>query len=379
MIKTKCLRNNAGAVLLMACVGLFVILTVAAGYTLSLFGELANARRFQQSTAAFWLAQAGISRVVHDMDIFADGDEQVIPVAGGKIYLTKDDSSVLKRVVTSTGEVGGSQRRIQVEFPAREPEAFEHSLSTKGDIVVNGARAVLALNDKIRLSGEFTNNARYSSIFIEDKQQGLAPGRVSVVYPDLDGNGKPDEFADFLAYNQRLLARYDKNQIAHVKGSRTYVLTPNKDLKDKKIIYVEGREGHGDVIIHFGGNWDKKQNVTVISTGTVTFNQGGVMGRDAKLNIIAWSGYKETALLPSTHNGIVLTKGRAVFDEIHDTSITNGTVIADGGIRFGEIWSTKTFNYANYNQEGLLPPGFEELMGSRNLGYAATPNEWKEI
>ena len=103
------------------------------------------------------------------------------------------------------------------------------------------------------------------------------------------------------------------------------------------------------------------------------------MSEGSQLNIIAWSGYKETAVLPSSFKGVIFTHGKAVFDEVHDTSITNGSVIANEGIEVKEVWSTKTFNYADTRENGQVPPGFEGLIGGGITKYSIKPDLWKEI
>ncbi len=363
----------------MACLGLFVVLMLTAGFALSLVSELGNAQRFRNRTAAFWLAQAGLSRYLYEQDFFRGEEEREIALPGGRVRLSKDDSVTDRRVVSATGLVKGSKRTIQLVFDAQYPEVFENALSTGGDLVINGRRAVLALNDRIRLSGQMRNTARFASVFAEDIREGMNPGRVSLIYPDRNDNGRTDEFEDFLAHNRELIQGYPQQEVAYIQGNNTLVLTPASNLQGKKIVYVEGEEGQGDVVIQFGGAWDDGQQLTVISTGDVTFNQGGAMARDARLNIIAWSGYKESAVLPSEHHGLIMTKGMARFNEIYDTSVTNGCVIADGGIAVGEVWSTKTFNFLNLIRDGRLPPGFEGLIGTRTAGYRERPNTWKEI
>ena len=119
--------------------------------------------------------------------------------------------------------------------------------------------------------------------------------------------------------------------------------------------------------------------MTIISTGTVVHNQTGFAAPDSQLNIISWAGYLETASLPSSHNGVIYTHGIAQFDNIYDTTVTNGSVIANGGITIGEIWSTKTFNYADTTIDGIVPAGFEGLRGGGASGYVAKPSAWKAI
>ena len=45
----------------------------------------------------------------------------------------------------------------------------------------------------------------------------------------------------------------------------------------------------------------------------------------------------------------------------------------------GEIWSTKTFNYADTTTDEIVPAGFEGLVGGGASGYVAEPDTWKAI
>jgi hypothetical protein len=199
------------------------------------------------------------------------------------------------------------------------------------------------------------------------------------MFPDANNNGRPDEFSDFVDFYRGLISNYSRDEVIYIKGNGSYTLTPDDSLKGKKIVFVDGNEGEGNVTIQLNGTWDKGETLTVVSTGTVTFNQGGSIPSDSQLNIVAWSGYHETAILPSEFNGIIYTHGVAEFDNIFASSVTNGCVIAQGGLAFGEVWSPKTFKYANVFRDGALPPGFQGLASDGSNGYAATPLSWKEI
>jgi hypothetical protein len=134
------------------------------------------------------------------------------------------------------------------------------------------------------------------------------------------------------------------------------------------------------VTINTSGLVGANQDLTVITTGSVTFNQNGAQAAGSQLNIIAWGGYNETVSAPSTYNGVIYTHGVADFDRITADSVTNGSVIADGGIVLGEIWSTKIFNYADQTNGGITPPpGFAGLKGATTMNIATQPTLWKEI
>lgn len=373
------LNNNKGSALIVAYFVMSVLVTLSAAFSLYTFNEVNNAKRFRDSTSAFWLAEAGISEYRATPSILENAEEYLLTYEKGTVLLEKDDSKKGKRIVTATAKVGGSERKIYTEFPAIAPDVFNNTVSTKGNILVNGEKSTLTVNSKVRVGGKVQDKSKHSTVMLEDKLEGVNSEAVSLTYPDVNQNGKPDEFRDFVEFNRKVLAKYPPEEVLYIKGSGNYTITPNKALAGKKIVYVEADEGDGNVDIQFSGAWEDEQNLTIISTGKVTYSQAATVGSNSQLNIIAWSGYLETAVLPGTHHGVIFTHGVAEFDEMHDTSITNGVLIANGGIEFKEVWSNKTFNYVDPRKAGAVPPGFEGLLGNGKSGYASAPNLWAEI
>ena len=370
--------NNKGVVLIAAYMVLFVLLALASSVAMLNFSESSDARRYRETTKAFWLAEAGINLFMANTGMLDETESQIIAEEDGTIRLLRDDSNPQYRLITATGTVGGSQRKIQVKYPALST-ILENTISTKGNILIEGHKSSLMINDKLRLTGKVINTSAHPFVFFEDKQEGANESLVAITYPDADHNGVTDEFNDFVAFNRDLVASYPEEEVVYIRGNGTYIITPDSSLEGKKIIYVEGdREGEGNAVIQFAGALGEKQNLTIIATGTVTHNQAGLAPDGSQLNIIAWSDYFETAALPSIHNGVIYTHGTAYFDEMHDTSVTNGSIIANGGIIIREIWSTKTFNYADMRKRGVVPPGFEGLVGGEG-SYTPKPSSWSEI
>lgn len=371
--------NNKGAVLILAYIVLFALLTLSAGIASFNINEHNYARRHYFSTAAFWLAEAGINIFMKDTRVLDQTGSYTMQDGNGMIDITKDDSNFRRRVVTATGTFAGIKRSIQITYPAKAPEVFRNTVSTKGDLVIEGKKAMAAINDKTRLNGKIIDHGEHSRVFLEDKDEGVSAGLVSLNYPDANNNGVADEFADFVQINRGILQNYPSEEVLYIKGNGTYMIAPDSSLDGKKIIYVEGDEGHGNVVILFGEGLKKNQQMTIISTGTVIHNLTGFAAPDSQLNIISWTGYWETAALPASHNGVIYTHGIAHFDNIYDTTVTNGNVIANGGIAIGEIWSTKTFNYADTTTDEIVPAGFEGLVGGGGSGYVTKPDAWKAI
>jgi len=373
------ISNNKGAVLITAYMVLFVLMTVSSSIALFNFSELRDSHRHRDSTLAFWLAEAGISQYIADPAMLEDQDVKVFTEENGTIHLSKNDSNPKYRIITSIGKVRGIKRKIQIKYPALS-SIFERTVSTRGDMTIEGRKASLTVNDKLRLGGTVVNTSVYPLIFFEDKQEGVSESLVSITYPDANHNGIADEFDDFVTFYRNLISSYPQEEVIYIKGNKTYTIMPDSSLDGKKIIYIEGdEEGKGSAVIQMSSTLGKKQKLTIIATGTITHNLAGLADKDSQLNIIAWSDYFETSILPSVHNGVIYTHGTAYFDEVHETSVTNGSLIANDGIVVREVWSTKTFNYADMRTRGAVPPGFEGLAGGSVSGYTSRPNSWKEI
>ena len=374
------IEDRRGAVLIIAYMVLFVLLMLSSSMVLLNFSELSNARRYQGSVAAFWLAESGLAVIEQNPKLLEDVQAITLNDQYGRVEIRKEDIKGKARVVTATGiETGGIERSLQIEFPTKAPEVFDSTVSSQGDINVSGAKVLLHINNRTRLGGKLINDSTYGSLIVEDLNQGMNFPEVGLTYPDMDGNGKSDEFSDFVAFNRNLLTHYQSTEVIYIKGNETYTVGPDENFKNKKIVYVEGTEGKGNVIVQFTGGWPQGQNLTVISTGTVTLNQAGAAAQDSQLNIISWTGYNETAILAGTRNGMTFTHGVAKLDGIYDTSVTNGSLVANGGIEVGEVWGSKTFNYVDTRSKGIVPPGFEGLLGGGTTGYLDKPSVWREI
>lgn len=370
--------NKKGSVLIVSYVVLFVLLTISVSIVLLNINEINAARRYHYGAKAFWLAEAGLNLYIKDAS-FMNGESQASILEGdGRMLIVVDDSDLSKRLVTSTGIYRNVRKRLRMEFLSQLPEALKNAVSIKGNFHIKGKKSSLILNDKVRLSGEFLNKSVYGSVIVEDRIDQMDLGSVSLVYPDANHNGIKDEFNDFIEHNRNILKNYSSDEVVYIKGNDTYFIAPNAQLEGKKIIYIEGdRSTH--VVIPFGSFLKEGEKLTVITTGKVTLNQGGSAAKDSQLNIIAWQGYSESAIVPGVQRGIIFTHGQAQFEDIYETSVTNGSVVALGGIKVGEVWSTKIFNYQDMRKNGFLPPGFEGLVSGVSSEYSSKPLEWREL
>ena len=146
--------NNKGAVLILAYIVLFALLTLSAGIASFNINEHNYARRHYFSTAAFWLAEAGINIFMKDTRVLDQAGSYAIQDGSGMINITKDDSNFRRRVVTGTGTFAGIEKSIQITYPAKAPEVFRNTVSANGDLVIEGKKAMAAINDKTRLNGK---------------------------------------------------------------------------------------------------------------------------------------------------------------------------------------------------------------------------------
>jgi len=367
--------NNKGSVLLIAILVLYLIIMISVNFFMVNTNEMNYARQYYHSSAAFWLAEAGANVYMSNPSMLDGQASAEIDYANGKVELTRDDSHPSFRYVDCIGTVGGIQREIQIAYPANVPEVFNNSISTNGNITVNGSKTAAIINGQTRISGEITGATANSNVSFDDAAQGVDSSLTSLSYVNSSGNNTD---SDFVSNNRALIANYPPSQVLYLNNTESTTLTPEQ-VAGKTIVYVEGDGGGGNVTINTNALVQANQTLTVIATGTVTFNQSGNQAANSSLNIIAWGGYNETVSASSSYHGIIYTHGVADFDQIKADSVTNGSVIADGGIVLGDIWATKIFNYSNMLSNGTYPPGFETLIGGSTMGVALKPVSWREI
>ncbi|MBF0504426.1 MAG: hypothetical protein HQL14_04910 [Candidatus Omnitrophica bacterium] len=304
---------------------------------------------------------------------------QTIPYADSNIYLSRDDSKPMVRYIISTAKVGGIQRTVRIGYTANVPQAYRNSLSSQGNINITGKSASFILNDQTCISGKVIDKSKLGIHLFENLKTNQDLSLTSLTYPNVDPSEDPYGIENFIKNNKDLIAGYNSNVVLYVK-SDYYTLPIDGSLSGKKIIYVEGDAGAAvNVIIPSNNVVAQNQNLTIITPGIVTFHQSGLQAPSSQLNIIAWGGYNETVSAISRHQGIIYTHGTATFDQINASSVNNGSVIADGGIVIGEIWSTKIFNYSDITNNGSYPPGFERLTGASIMSISGYPISWEDI
>ena len=362
--------NNKGSILLIATIVLYLVIVLGVNFSMVNINELNYSRQYYHSATAFWLAEAGINMYIANPGLLDNEPSLEIEYGNGKIILTRDDSQPSFRYINAIGINGVAKRKIQIAYPAYVPDAYKNSMSTNGNIEINGSKTMAFVNGNTRVSGSITGTSQNANVIIDDAKQGVDQHLTSLTYSNTsDDNAKNV----FINNNKSLIASYPPDEVLIINNADSYTLSPDA-VKGKKIVYLEGNG-----IINTSGLVQSNQNLTIITSGSVTFNQDGNQPPNSQLNIIAWDGYNETASASSTYRGLIYTHGKATFDNIKADSVTNGGVIADGGIILGDIWSTKIFNYADMTSNGFYPAGFENLSGGSTMGVASKPISWREL
>lgn len=386
---TRINNSESGVALIISLFVLTILFGLTAGFSLSSVGELNNANRFRDSTSSFWAAESAINRYISNNSLLNAG-AQNYTIGNSTVSISKVDETSVGRTVTAVANTNGVNRSIEVFFAAGAPDLFNNTISSGGDINLNGLIAGLQVDGKTRLSGEFNDNGFLTSGSFEDKQENVASTNTTLQYPDADGNGTGDEFTDFVAYNRQFAdtsdpnysGEYSDDEVLYIQSNDTVNLWPNEELVGKKVVFVEGATaGSGDVNVWFDTTWAADQDITIISTGSVNYIQPLTNpASNSQLNTISYDDYNEVAILYSTHSGATYTHDQANFGSIVSYSHTTGNMVANTSMRLDLILVWKEFDFENpVADDGSVPPAFQGLIAASSGGYASTPTSWEEI
>ncbi len=377
-MRTSILHNSKGIAFVTSLMVITVLILLSAGYMISLMTEFNTAKRYQDNTKALWLDEAGLAYYIKNPTML-DSAPQTQTFSSGSVYISKDDSSG-SRLVTFLGTVNGTARRIKVTFPPTPPDVFNNTMASGHNIVLNGLLATLKVYGTTKISGTYSQTGFLDSGWFESKTEGVASAQTTLKFPDSNGNGTPDEFNDFKAFYQNLASTYAPSEVAYIQNSGTVNIYPNSYLAGKKLIYVEGATaGSGNISILFDASWKDNENVTVVSTGNITYLQPLQYTANSKMNMVAWDNYNEASVLSSKHNGVTYAHSDADYFSVFSLSTTTGNVIANGNINATEALTDKRFYYNNPVSNGQVPPGFEGLVSQSASGFQTKPSLWQEI
>jgi len=212
---------------------------------------------------------------------------------------------------------------------------------------------------------------------------------TTIKVPDYNKNGTRDEFADFVLFGRDAVANYPSDQVVYIQNNGTVNIFPNQNLVGKKVIFVEGSSpGAGNVNIFFDGTWQEGEDLTVISTGGITYIEPLQYQEEARLSTISWDDYNEGSIFRSEHESVIYTHDDANFVDILEWGSTTGNVIANNavtdhpsdpqkdGISMLELLTYEKIYYSDRAKNGDLPPGFKLLSGA-----SGTPKlmDWQEV
>lgn len=322
------MNNKRGSVLV---VSFMVILVLAAlgGIMLSRsITERALTQRYTESTQAFWLAEAGVSRALEELGSNFNAAGNNIwsqTLAPGRYAVDVEQVDSTKRKVTSHGFVPAASSRIERILEATvtkkiPPDFYENAIYSGGDVDFNGnsytVTGKVRYADKIEYSrnnvnGTITGDPDINPLAMLDFQQlrAISAGQGNI-------------------YNASRLDRVKKNKETY-PGSFWY----NAAAGVPNIIYIEGDLTLNGNIGTIGGffvvvgnvltNPDATQDATINGNGMVagaiyTRGEFKINGGAGRLNVNGgvWAG--EEALLNGNAD---VTYNKTYMDSIRSLNI----------------------------------------------------------
>lgn len=369
--------NKRGAALILSYMVLTVLTILGSAFVVRSVSEGNVSRRYADSARAFWIAEAGLSQGYQDV---VNGATPV-----GRDFNFSDGSSGSYQInlishpfgteVISLGAFGSAQRTVS-GLVYRIPNSFQNTLSVGGNLTLIGLLARVEVYGKTRISGTYSKQFLATGWF-EDKQEGVSQDLTTIKIPDYNNNGTADEFSDFVLFGQDVVQSYPAEQVVYIQNNGTVNIFPDQSLVGKKVIFVEGSSpGAGDVNIFFDATWQEGQDLTVISTGDITYVEPLQFQTDARLSTIAWEDYNEASIFRSEHESLMYAHQEGNFVDILDWGSTTGNLIANGNVSLKEVLTYEKYYFSDRAMSGDLPPGFSRLGGS-----SGTPSltDWQEI
>ncbi|MDD2752005.1 MAG: hypothetical protein PHN59_02630 [Candidatus Omnitrophica bacterium] len=326
--------------------------------------------RHSDSARAFWIAESGIAQAYFNWANSIAQPVGAVNFAGGTY--TINTASLPQVSVVAT--FNNTSRTVQAFFVGI-PLAFQNTLSVGGNLTLSGLLARVEVYGKTRVSGTYSKSA-FASDYFQDKQTGVSQTNTTIPIPDYNSNGTANEFGDFVEFGRKSVQQYSADQVVYVQNTGTVNIFPNSALIGKKVIFVEGSApGEGDVNIFFDTTWQANQDLTVISTGTITYVEPLQFQENSRLSTVSWNNYTEASIFRSQHESMVYAHDNTSFIDILEWGSTTGNIISNGNISLNEVLTYEKFYYSSRAADGDLSPGFQWL--SNNNGTRKMMN-WQE-
>lgn len=356
---------------------LAVLTILGSAFVARSISEGNTARRYADSARAFWAAEAGLNQGYQDVIngvAPVDGELDFSDGTTGIYQISLIDYPFGTEIISAGGF--GTGQRIVSGLVYRIPASFQNTLSVGGNLSLIGLLARVEVYAKTRISGVYSKQFLASGWF-EDKQEGASQELTTIKIPDYNNNGTPDEFADFVLFGREVAQSYPPEQVVYIQNSGTVNIFPNQNLVGKKIIFVEGTSpGSGDVNIFFDATWRENEDITVISTGDITYVEPLQFQTDARLSTISWEDYNEASIFRSEHESIMYAHQDGNFIDILDWGSTTGNLIANGNVSLMEVLTYEKYYFSDRAMNGDLPPGFSRLGGANGVPRLT---DWREI
>jgi len=371
------IKKRKAAALITACIITVLLSMIGVAFTLRSIQERNLTTRYVDSIKAFWLAEAGAAKGYDElMNSSAYNGEDWTSLASGNYRVVRGVSSGGIEV-RAEGESGSAVQALSFTL-ALVPYPFENTMSAGNNISLDGFIGSISIYDKTRLSGEFSKSGIITSAWFEDKVEGVDPVYTSMPIPDYDNNGTSDEFSDFVVMGQDIVADYSEEEVVYLQTSGSVNIFPNQNLVGKKVIFVEGGSpGQGDVNIFFDTTWEDQEDLTIISTGEITYVQPLQFQEDARLSTVSWNDFSEVSIFQNSHESVIYTHDDAHYVDILDWGSTTGNIIAQENISILELITNEKFYYSDRAYNGDLPPGFGRLSATSGI-VSDQVTDWQE-
>lgn len=358
-VEPAVIRNRRGAALILSYM-VIGILTIFGSALVSRSISNSNiARRYEDSSKAFWIAEAGLNQAYYKLINGENVSTDLVNFANGS-YQVLVNNTPTGIEIKSTGTYGSTQRAVKA-YLLRIPYCFDNTISVGGDLSISGLMSGVTVYGKARISGDYTDSSGSQTAWFEDLQQDVNSDYTTIQIPDKNNNGTADEFNDFVILGQQAIEATNPNEVVYIVTDDTVNIFPDQALSGKRIVFIEGSApGRGDVNIFFDGSWQEGEDLTIISTGTITYIQPLQFQEDARLSTISWGDYNQSTLLRSEHESIIYTHGNSNFSNVQEWSSISGNIISNNNISIDTVYNQK-FYFSQRAMYGDLPPAFEYL------------------
>ncbi len=364
--------NKKAAVLAITCIMAVFLTVLGAAFIARSVQEKNLAVMFSDSAESFWIAEAGLARGYNELSNYlycADALnnwsdlEENFAEGSYRVTLSLCDQGIRMQ---SEGSSRSGVKAVAAEFSCI-PFPFENTLSAGGDISLSGLLARVEVYGKTRISGSYSGS-RWASGWFEDKVEGVDPSQTTLEIPDYDDDGTTDEFDDFVVFGRETTSSYPEEERVYIQTDGDVLIYPDSSYVGKKVVFVEGSSpGAGNVFIVFDSTWQEDEDLTVISTGDVSYLEPLQFQEDARLSVISWGDYSEASIFRSEHESVIYSHHDANFVDILDWGSTTGNIIANNNISLLEVLTYEKYYYSERALNGDLPAGFDRLAGGNGI------------